>query len=364
MKWKHLLRYPIDRRNAQKALQNDPPVHSDWPNVGLQLASDRLLIDGARHLACLAIAAEQCRHRIVLRCNRVLLAAIAHKRLGKLFLSRPNVRWISPRTSFDRCALALSDSQADAREALRVIRLLVGRDAPEGLPALPYPMHPKQMLRWDESIANRLRSSAKAGIFFAGNQKARYGRDEMTRRFDVMPRLEILATLQSAFGDRISESVSVADDHSIVLQDSQKHPIAESDWFGTLSRHRFFVCCPGAAQPMCHNVIESMACGVVPILEYAHRFSVPLEDGKNAICFRGPEGLVQAIRRIDTLDESEFRGLQSRTVDYFEKQLRSDSTFRHIVQNATVSAIAMPFHDRNLYEDSMLPNSRIDRLAS
>ncbi|MEM0927518.1 MAG: glycosyltransferase [Planctomycetota bacterium] len=351
MRWKLLLRYPLDRAKASKSLRKLETVDPDWPLIGIDLQTDHLLIDGVRHLACLAIAAEQRRYRVTLRCSPLQLAAIAHKRLGSLFLSRPNVAWSTTTDDLREAQAVLCDLEQATNNpnAAKSVHLLLGKDTPADVPALPYPMHPKQMLRWNSTRAAGVRRRRKAGVFFAGNQKPRYGRDRMQQTFGVMPRLEIVQTLRDHFPTRIVQKHATGDPSRIVLRDTVAEPIAEKDWLETLGDHRFFLCCPGAAQPMCHNVIEAMACGVIPIIEYADRFAEPLKDGHNAIIFSGQEGLLDAIDRVDSLSESRLEQMTRHVIEYYEAYLRYDEFVAKMISDPRSRTVAMPVHDKNLF---------------
>lgn len=367
MKWKHWLRYPLDRRVATKALRRvSVPVEYPHPAIGFDLKQDHLLVDGARHLACLAILADRVSHEVVLRCSPVLLAAIAHKRLGALFLSLPNVSWVAASKPFSNVSVALTDhDETDRRSdpSVRRVRMLIGKEAFAGAKVLPYPMHPKQMLAWNDSFAEHLRETPKAGIFFAGNQKSRYGRSTMRDRFGVLPRLELVATLERHFAERIEPRHSEGNPDRIVLRDSNQHPVAGDQWMKTLAEHRFFLCCPGAAQPMCHNVIESMACGVIPLIEYGDRFEAPLRDGVNAICFEGRDGLVDAVRRIDQLSPLQLNQMSQAAADYYDRHLRGDLVLRNVLNDDSCERLSLPFHESNLFQAGAIISHRL-RLAS
>ena len=113
MKWKHWLRYPIDIRVAHRALA-DRRKHavsaSTGEAIGLDLTTDDLLIDCGRHLACIAAHAQRGNLSVFLRCDSVLLAAISHKPLGRLFLGMPNVFHLRSKSAFPAGATVLTDA--------------------------------------------------------------------------------------------------------------------------------------------------------------------------------------------------------------------------------------------------------------
>ncbi|MCO8123892.1 hypothetical protein NHH03_19255 [Stieleria sp. TO1_6] len=372
MKWRHRLRYPMDIRKAKRQLASGTrTTHSEYPAIGLDLYSDQLLFDCARHLTCLAASAHQIRSNLMLRCDRWMLAAIAHKKLGRQFLAMDHVTWLDSLAPFPDGTLVLMDELAERSSrdlaGQRTVSLLVGSDRIDGFPVMPYPMHPHQIRGLTADRKRQLRSIPKAGVFFAGNQKSRYGRDGMQNEFGVLPRLEILSLLREHFPDRIAPVDAGGRGDRIVLRDSATDPIAADQWMSVLAKHQFFLCCPGASQPVCHNVIEAMSVGCIPILEYADRLHPQIQDGINAICFQGRQGLVEAIARIDTLDAHRLTEMSQNAVDCYDNLLdgaRFLATLRDntsaIPTAAQPAAVVMPFHDHNLYsQDSVAKLRRV-----
>ena len=367
MKWKHVLRYPFDIRIAEKHLSAGPPsrLNCDDVTIGLDLFTDQMLFDCGRHLTCIAASANKIDSHVVLRCNRLMLAAIAHKSHGRQFLSMPNVRWISPHESFPSDSLVLMDiDRSCANRSLdgqRSVAMLIGREVVPQAPVMPYPMHPNQINESTDQRVESFRSQPKAGIFFAGNQKTRYGRETMQNEFGVLPRLAILSELRRCFPDRIAARDSAGSDDRIVLRDSATDPIAGKDWMTVLAAHRFFLCCPGASQPVCHNVIEAMSVGAIPLIEYSDRFHPELVDGVNAICFQGCRGLVDAVRRIDSMSEQKRSLLTENVCDYFDEHLDGATFLKRLRDSRntdSIDQISMPFHDRNFFSPESAPSGR------
>lgn len=373
MKWKHLLRYPFDIGLAEEQLASGEKWDtagskstSSGATIGLDLYTDQMLFDGARHLSCLAAFATKINSPVVLRCSKVLLAAIAHKSHGKNFLAMPNVSWISPRQHFPSNSLVLLDTDGARADRYlngqRTVAMLVGCDAVDKTIVMPYPMHPNQIAESNSDRLATYREQPKAGVFFAGNQKRRYGRELMREQFGVLPRLEILDVLRQQFGDRIVRRDSGGSDQSIVLRDSATDPIAGKDWMSVLSAHQFFLCCPGASQPVCHNVIEAMSVGAVPIIEYGDRFQPELIDGFTAVCFHGPKGLAAAIRRIDSMSAEKRERLSKNVCQYYDEHLDGVAFLKRLrdeLNTDFVDQISMPFHDQNLYSTSSPPSGRV-----
>lgn len=373
MNLKHIIRYPFDIRLAEEQLASKSGQGEQWqsPAIGLDLYSDRMLIDCGRHLSCLAALAQQIESRVVLRCGRVLLAAIAHKSHGRKFLAMPHVSWIDPGQRFPADSLVLLDIDGAGADRIlhrqRTVAMAIGREAIAKTLVMPYPMHPNQIEQLTPERLQSLRSGNKAGIFFAGNQKRRYGREAINDRFGVLSRLEILAELRRQFADRIAPREAAGVSDRIVLRNSATDPIAAQDWMSVLAAHQFFLCCPGAAQPICHNVIEAMSVGVIPIIEYGDRFHPELVDGDNAICFHGRDGLAAAIRRIDSMSAEKRARLSQNVSAYYDQYLdgaRVVKRLRDELNTDFVDQVSMPFHDENLFSIASPPSGRVPAIRS
>ena len=107
---------------------------------------------------------------------------------------------------------------------------------------------------------------------------------------------------------------------------------------------------------MCHNVIEAMSVGTIPLLEYPERFSPALADGENAICFSGLDGLADALDRIDNIGEQQRTRMQESVAAYYDKYLRGDRFLAALRDGATVPSdgmISMPFNDKNFFAKSL-----------
>lgn len=377
MRWKDRFRYPLDLMKARRCLENAATARTQqreqasgdhWEGdqaarVVLDLHHTTLLFDGARHLQCIATHALRLDRSVILRCRKRLLGLIAHKTHGAAFLSMPNVYWQRVRREGQRWAhqaedLVLTDRISSADQAgNQAWSLLCGRDQIEGLPVMPYPMFPCHITRATPQYLAEQRSADKAGVFFAGNLQARYSRDTMERDFKMLSRGAIVTALQEQFSGRIGKTAAAGNPDAIVLRDATEHPIASEQWLATLAEHRFFVCCPGVAQPVCHNVVEAMSVGCVPLVEYGDRMHPPLQDNVNAICFEGRSGLIQAIERIDSMSDQQLRTLSANVCAYYDRYLCGISFLNKLQQALTVPSvhstarmILMPFHSENLFD--------------
>ncbi|TWU41850.1 hypothetical protein [Novipirellula artificiosorum] len=351
MQLKNVLRFPFDIHRANRILANRAatiidlgPIYPNRPIV-LDLYTSQMLLDCGRHFASLAHYSGKIGSRFAVRSTRLMLAGIAHKRYGAEMLAQPHATWIPADGEIPAAALVLSDvslsQQTRSRSTGPTFEMLIGRDIPPNRPVMPYPMHPATLSGFEKHRLNDLREPRnREGILFAGSQKARYSRNPMQRTFGVLGRLQLLETLRQI------------QDPSIVLRDSATEPIEANDWLPFLAKHRFFVCCPGVAQPMCHNLIESMSVGTIPLIEYGDRLRPELVDGFNAVCFRGSNGLREAIARIRGFSIDQLEQMSRNVSQTYDESLCGKQFLRSL-RDATVDTAAgqvvMPFHSENLF---------------
>jgi hypothetical protein len=354
MQFKTLVRYPIDIRRARRLMSARPRLISELAErpVALDLRTPHLLFDCGRHLASLAHHATCAGSPFYVRCRQLLLAAMARKIHGRDLLAMPQVSWIPQEEALPADAFVLTDYQPQPESDS--VQMMIGRDIDRSIPVMPYPMHPATLHHNSHADIIRLRQPQKRpGILFAGNQKPKYGDAKMRRNFGVLSRLEILDTLTQRFSDRITRSMSAAaPKKDIVLCDSRSEPISTSDWLSALASAQFFVCCPGASQPTCHNLIEAMSVGAIPIIEYDDRLTPPLRDGENAICFRGQAGLIEAIERIARLAPEQISQLSENVAAYYDDHLCGTRFMRRMRDgqlDLISQRVCMPFHELNFY---------------
>ncbi|NND96670.1 MAG: hypothetical protein HKN47_05000 [Pirellulaceae bacterium] len=369
MKIRHVLRYPVDIFRAKGMLGEKLCMDASYCGrpVALDLYTPDLLFDCGRHLASIAHYASCNKSPIVLRCARILLAAISRKPYGGQMLQMPNVAWVDTDAVLPRTALVLADvpSHQFTRPLWnqQTMEMLIGESIFDHCPVMPYPMHPKVLEFSDAGNLHGCRQNAnRAGILFSGTQRAKYARPNMSRQFDVLNRMEILETLRKSFSGRVVDSAAnqvgsqVKNEADkpipIVLPGPDAPRIEVHDWLPTLAEHQFFVCCPGVAQPLCHNLVESMSVGTIPIIEYADRIRPVLQDGVNAICFSGPQGLRDAIARIDAMSAAEIRRMSVAVGEFYDQHLAGETFLSQLCDMSVhghTREVCMPFHSEDFF---------------
>ena len=368
VQFKTVLRFPVDYRKAKRLLESKTEGISGRCRrpIVLDLYTFDLLVDCGRHLVAFADAAEKAGSPLLFRCSPLVLSAMARKIHGREFLSHRNAILLHHGDRVPTDSLVITDQPAT--DKINAVQLRIGRDIEPEFPTMPYSMHPAiAPLATDDHLEICRRRERGTCIMFAGNMNPKYGRPSMGRDFGLCSR-ETLVMLLTDVRDKHAahndpghnnpEHNDALDIESglraIDVIDSRQDPIASADWLSTVAGSRFFVCCPGVCQPMCHNLVESMAVGTIPILEYADRVVPVLEDGETAICFQGQDGFRQALNRALQMPTDEVEAMSKRVAEFYDRSLRQ-ADFLASIRDAprSCSAISFPYHNENLYQRSL-----------
>jgi len=375
---KLLIRYPVAGVKASRLVSRKKAADSaalSSPPLVLDLRTTNLMFDGGRHLYTMAHYAAENRVKTLLRCRHFLLSGIVHKTFGREMLDLPHSGYLRSGERIPKNALVLGDYQItpsekesfDAR-GIRYMQMQIGREVPTQPPIMPYPMHPWTLEHLDEDQRHLLRDQRHRQnlILFAGCQKPKYGTKWMREQFKILSRLEVLDVVRKHFPKQITETHNqdegnldscdqdrpVEDCHVppkiIQLLDSKNFPIDSKRWLAKLADSHFFLCGPGGRQPICHHLTEAMAVGTIPILEYGDRIYPELTDGINAIRFSGKDGLVESIRRVLSMEQTELNQMRQSVIAFYDQHLCGRHFFAQLLSGKIAGdRIAMPFHEKN-----------------
>ncbi|MEM8611029.1 MAG: hypothetical protein AAGF93_03345, partial [Cyanobacteria bacterium P01_H01_bin.105] len=211
---------------------------------------------------------------------------------------------------------------------------------------MPYCMHPKIYDLFDQDSIETLRhSDRKIRLFFAGSiDKTVYSGRGFWRKqgFDLMPRAKIIATIQTGLSDRISPVANQQDLTSlfqsgthkkVVLVNSKRFYIPQKKWLSLLSGCDFFICPPGIDMPLCHNAIESMAVGTIPLINYPHWFSPGLKDLHNCVTYKTEAELLTKINLILSMPDEQISDMRKNVINYYQKYLDFDTFYQQLINS-------------------------------
>jgi len=171
----------------------------------------------------------------------------------------------------------------------------------------------------------------KCVCFFGGNISTTWYDNPRLWKYDQITRLEGVRALFK-FGEDVWLKWNIDEfrkflkqpeyiNRCILLKTDYNYKIKSKEWIDIVSRSDFFLCLSGTDTPMCHNSIESMSVGTIPIIGYQDWFFPALEHKKNAIVYSGKEDLVRKVKEVLMMPKEEILELRKNVIQYYEDYL-------------------------------------------
>ena len=225
----------------------------------------------------------------------------------------------------------------------------------------PYFMHP---LVYESGLHHHVRGLRKAKrsirVFFAGTvSEAGY---ERTYHWPYPSRSAVLDTVTRSFPESV-EHVSpgleyptfLGRRHAIVLSIARssadtvaKHVLTQRDMLEFAGSSDFFICPPGVKNPHSHNVIEAMATGAIPILAYGELFEPALEHLETCIAYRDLDDLVEKMRVVLAMPETQIRRMRASVCRYYDRHLAPETLFEKI-SSADRREVTLVMHNSRVH---------------
>jgi hypothetical protein len=212
----------------------------------------------------------------------------------------------------------------------------------------PYFAHPEfYKVGLHNVVCAMRRRDRNIRIFFAGTISDSAYSEHF--RFPILRRHEILRHIISNFEWAIRTEIDINETQPILLVATSdirdtvsKHKFSIGSYIDAMSRSDFFICPPGWLMPHCHNLIEAMSVGTIPITNY-HSFMRPsLTPDVNCLAFSTLDELEIAINRALCMDVGEIERLREAVTTYYDEHLEPASFGKKIVERpAEISEIVV-----------------------
>lgn len=217
---------------------------------------------------------------------------------------------------------------------------------------VPYIMHPQNY----QTLTNR-HAKKHIGIIISGNFDEKiYNDPTLKKRYGLINRSEIYNkiislqdTKQITGTELIERYKSDTYLNNTVLMKWQLGAIPSPQWRYYLSASKFLFCAPGMTMPLCHNVIEALSVGTVPIINYKDWLNPSLEDGVNCIVYSTVDSIPIAIERALSLNKENYEKMQENCLKYF-----SEFYEKFDFENLVDKIITLVNEDPNDLPDSQL----------
>ena len=327
---------PSHLRTYRELVQNHALQTGDAERTLVCFDFTQVDIDAStgRYLFALVTDFEALGHLTCYMANFRFLATMRHKRHKRLLLQRPfRVCKSLHEIRLDRLALLITD-----RETIppgfsgRAVRVCYDPRWPKQINevAMTFGIHPELYDVFEQAPPPNLTEHRPWRVFFAGTTVgARYGHDLLRSRFGKMSRVEILHTLVAKLPAtrirRILSEADLASDNptppSFVWAGTGEYRIPWNQWHSTLDKSAFFLACPGVEMPLCHNLVEALARGSVPILEHPEFLEPAMTHDVNCLEFKGQDELIATFERIFQMPEPEIQRLRAGAMAYYREHL-------------------------------------------
>jgi hypothetical protein len=160
-------------------------------------------------------------------------------------------------------------------------------------------------------LSNALTPKRKIGAFFAGNTNTTTYNADITRQlFDVNTRHETFSHIIEKLPKDILYIPKMLDlflrdielgllENKIVLLDINNFEIPRKHYFEILLQTNFYIHMCGVIYPYCHNQIESMMAGCIPITQFSDFFLPALKHETDSILFKSLDDLIDILLKIN-----------------------------------------------------------------
>jgi len=173
------------------------------------------------------------------------------------------------------------------------------------------------------------REPRSARLFFGGNtEEGKYDNEVIRESYGMLTRREMLEIAGNSLPpEQIFKPSDAAEwlvsniFHPYVCCETQHCKIPPSRWLEALSKSDFFLACPGVGMPLCHNVIEALASGSIPILQYAAYLTPPLQDRVNCLAFHDAQSLRVVMDLVFSLSPAEITALRANVRAHYAEHL-------------------------------------------
>lgn len=221
---------------------------------------------------------------------------------------------------------------------------------------MPFPMHPLQANISAEQLDECRASSKKMRVFFSGDTN-HYGRTWVRYPKPKLPRLPIVNSVMEGMGDDVLV-ISAPDalnelrngpyTNKCAMTASSDVRIEPHDWLGTIAMADFFLSPPGIVMPMCHNIIEAMAVGTIPITNYPEWLDPHLKHMENCIVFDDSDDLIVNLKMVLEMAPEEIARLRSNVIDYYNTYMRPVTFIRRVEASADREVPILMYTERNM----------------
>ncbi len=340
---------PSHRRSAVSARKAATSIPQDKPLCVIDFKSIKIDNVTGRYLYHLVTEFEAMGYAIAYTDRFRFLATMEIKACKKLLLSH-QFSIVPLKEIPSTCEILLTDN-AENHTALsaKVISVVYDQVRPpvDSLNSfsLPFFVHPDvhesgQVESFLKNVGITLPRAMS--LLFAGNAKApKYDALVLAEKYNVLSRVKALSIAENSLGtERVRRPLSLdqlappaGSPNTLTIATTQDLPIPSEQWIQTLALSDFYFACPGVEMPLCHNLIEALAAGSIPILQYPQYLSPPLTGGADCLIYSCESSLIEVLNKALNMPSEEIGEMRLSAQEYYKNHLQPGNFAKQLLRS-------------------------------
>jgi hypothetical protein len=189
---------------------------------------------------------------------------------------------------------------------------------------------------YKEEVVENAGDNRKIKVFFAGRfHEKNYSNAIVKEKFNIIARQDLLSIIMNYPGEkyRIIKSENELFDNNenkIVLVNRDIYNIPAKNLRGVLSQTDFFIAFPGVVMPLCHNIIEAMSAGSIPILQYKEYMHPNLMHEVNCLAFKDENDLENILHLAIQMSSDKVNQMRENVISYYNQYLKVESVINSL----------------------------------
>lgn len=253
--------------------------------------------------------------------------------------------------SANKCDILITDTIEAAQQRTEPKKILLNYDffnENHSIKKMHYFMHPK--MYFDGLYLTMLKEPKAARpirVAFYGTRDENFYKEHFF--FEMLNREQILKCLFENFDNQIKRIYSLPSQwtsEKIVMavddrggDRTEKLFLPPPDYIKALQKTNFFISPPGWCMPFSHNLIEGMATGSIPILNYSDMLSPRLQHQVNCLAFSSEAELINVINEALTMPENKIQEMRDHVINYYEENLSPGKWLKTLIDSAQSGVI-------------------------
>ena len=336
--------------SAKIALSKSVPIPQDKPLCVFDFNSTQIDNVGGRYMHHLITDFEEQGFHICFT-DRFRFLATFTKRYCKILLLDHIFSIIPSAKSYPQASVVVTDMKhAPANPNQKVIIVKYEEKIPPSTESnaftLPFFIHPQvhdsgQLDLLDrEGLTTKTRSMR---ILFAGNDKYPvYDNPLLPNRYNILSRHRCLETLRETlppeqlYNPKAYENLfDSPHEPAFTLSSYPSCEIPQALWLKTVAEADFYLATPGVHMPFCHNLIEALAAGSIPILQYPQYLQPNLEHSKNCLVFDDAQSLTSVVKFAMSASPKEVARLRKGAMQFYQDYLTPGSFAKKMLEHSS-----------------------------